>query len=144
MISDPATHAILHASSVAYDGAAVVILGPSGAGKSALALSLMAYGAALIADDQTEITLVQGHPVAGAPKALLGLVEARGIGILAAVPAPPTPVRLVVDLAQTPPARLPPRQDHTLLGVEIDLICGRDAPNLAPAILQYLKGGRVS
>jgi len=42
----------LHASCVAFNGRAVLILGPSGAGKSALALDLMSRGGSLIADDQ--------------------------------------------------------------------------------------------
>ncbi|MEM9638850.1 MAG: hypothetical protein AAGA94_14475, partial [Pseudomonadota bacterium] len=48
---------ILHASCVACQGRAVLILGRSGQGKSGLALQLMAYGADLVADDRTQVTV---------------------------------------------------------------------------------------
>ena len=41
---------LLHASCVAVAGRAVLITGPSGSGKSSLALTLLAHGAALVAD----------------------------------------------------------------------------------------------
>ena len=78
----------LHASCVALDGRGVLILGRSGAGKSSLALELMALGARLVADDRTVLHADDGAPVASCPPAILGKIEARGVGILAADPSP--------------------------------------------------------
>lgn len=134
-------HLLLHASAVAIGGRAVLILGPSGAGKSALALHLMALGAGLVADDRTEVTLHDGQPLATCPPAILGRIEARGIGILNARPAPPAPVVLVADLGRTETERLPPARDFDLLGCAVPLIFKVDAPHFPMAIVQYLKGG---
>ena len=43
---------MFHASTVARDGRAVMILGPSGSGKSDLALRLFDHGFRLVSDDQ--------------------------------------------------------------------------------------------
>ena len=74
---------VLHASCVGLDGDAVLILGKSGAGKSALALTLMAYGAQLVADDRVVLRPVDGRIIASAPDTIAGLIEARGVGIFA-------------------------------------------------------------
>lgn len=102
----------LHASAVAAEGGALLILGPSGAGKSALALDLVALGAGLIADDLVALLcageeVVAAHPAPGATEAL---IEARGIGILRLPAAAARPVRLVVDLGRVESERLPPRR----------------------------------
>lgn len=132
---------VLHATAVAVDGRALLILGPSGAGKSALALQLMALGARLVSDDRTIVSLRDGHPVAAAPDAIRGRIEARGIGILAADPAPPSPVALVVDLAHTETERLPPARRFDLLGVDLPLVHRIDSAHFPAALMQYLLGG---
>lgn len=134
---------IIHATTVAVDGRGVVIRGASGSGKSALGLQLMAYGARLVADDRTILDAAAGHPVASCPAQIRGMIEARGVGLLRADPAPPTPVVLVVDLDRKPDARLPSAEPITMLGCTVDLISGRDMPNLAAIVLQMLKGGRI-
>lgn len=134
----------LHASCVADRGRALLILGPSGAGKSALALQLMALGAGLIADDRTDLTLHDGHPVARCPAPLRGMIEARGLGLLRVDPAPPAPVVLAVDLGRTETERLPPARTIDLLGTTVDLVLGVPGPHLAPALLHFLRGGRVA
>lgn len=133
---------LMHASCVAVSGRAVLITGPSGSGKSALALTLMAFGADLVADDQTEAYLDDGQVMARCPAALQGLIEARGVGILTCASARPARVALVADLAQAEPQRLPPLRKITLLGHEIDLVLGRDNAHFAASILCYLKGSR--
>lgn len=57
---------VLHASSVAVDGRALLFLGSSGAGKTSVALQLAGGGATLLSDDVTAIELdgasVLAHP----------------------------------------------------------------------------------
>ncbi|MDF0600809.1 HPr kinase/phosphatase C-terminal domain-containing protein [Psychromarinibacter sp. C21-152] len=132
---------LIHASCVALDGRAVLIRGAAGSGKSGLALQLMALGAALVADDRTEITLHDGWPVAACPAAIRGRIEARGLGLLAADPAPPAVVRLVVDLDRVETDRLPPERHTDLLGVPLPLFHKVESLHFAPAILQYLRAG---
>jgi HPr kinase/phosphorylase len=135
---------ILHATSVAVAGRALLILGPSGSGKSALALEMMALGAGLIADDRTEISLRDGHIFAAAPPAIRGRIEARGIGILAADPAAPAPVVLAIDLGQTEDQRLPPDRHISLMGCTIPLLHKPATSHVPAALMQYLRGGRVA
>jgi serine kinase of HPr protein (carbohydrate metabolism regulator) len=67
----------------APEDAGVLLLGESGKGKSDLALRLIERGAKLVADDRTEI-FVRGNALyARAPKSLAGLMEVRGLGIVA-------------------------------------------------------------
>lgn len=133
---------LLHASCVAVAGRAVLITGPSGSGKSSLALTLLAHGAALVADDQTEIFLADGRLMARCPAPLSGLIEARGLGILTSAAAGPTEIALVADLAQPEPDRLPPRRKVTLLGTQVDLVLGHGNDHLPAAVLCYLNGTR--
>ena len=133
---------LMHASCVAVSGRAVLITGPSGSGKSALALTLLACGAGLVADDQTEIYLEADRVMARCPGALAGLIEARGLGILTAPSTGPCEVVLVADLALPEPDRLPPRRKVTLLGRQIDLVQGRDSNHFPASVLCYLKGTR--
>jgi HPr kinase/phosphorylase len=132
---------VLHATAVALEGRALLILGPSGAGKSSLALQLMALGARLVSDDRTVVTLRNGQAVAAAPDAIRGRIEARGIGILAADPAPPCPVALVADLALAETERLPPPRRFDLLGVAVPLVHRIDSAHFPAALMQYLRGG---
>lgn len=89
---------------------AVLLLGRSGAGKSDLALRLMALGAELLADDRTDLSVTRGQLQAQAPAALAGLLEIRGVGIVAVPYAKkPAPIRLVVRLGAKP-KRLPEPQ----------------------------------
>jgi len=133
----------LHASAVAIGGRGLLILGPSGAGKSGLALRLMALGARLVADDRVLVERRGAGLVAKAPDPLAGLIEARGIGLLRVASLHEAPVALAVDLAALSPARLPQPREIGLLGVEIELISGRDTPNLAHAMHILLQGGSV-
>lgn len=132
----------LHASCVALDGLGVLLLGASGSGKSGLALQLMAFGADLVADDQTMLTAAQGALHAAAPPPLTGLIEARGIGLLNAGSAPTARVVLAIDLDSSETARLPQRHTKTIVGVTLPCLHKVDSPYFPAAILQYLKAGR--
>ncbi len=133
---------ILHATTIAFDGKAVVIIGPAGSGKSGLALQLMAMGAALIADDQTVLRAHGADIIAQSHPNLTGLIEARGIGILNARPADPAPVALVIDLNTVEADRIPPPRIHALLGHNIACLHKCEHSSWPAAILQYLKAGR--
>ncbi len=133
---------LIHASCVAINGRGLLITGPSGAGKSALALQLMALGAALVADDQTELTLENSQLIARCPPNLSGLIEARGIGILRAPAITQAEIALVADLAQPEPDRLPPRRKVNLLGQSVDLVLGQGNPHFTASVLCYLNGSR--
>lgn len=133
----------IHASAVAFAGKGLLIRGPSGAGKSVLALQMIALGGILIADDRTEIRLQGQDIVADAPAILRGRIEARGVGILSAEAAGPTPIRLVVDLGQAETERLPPERHTLLLGMPVPLVFGPLHTHLAVMLSQYLNMGRV-
>lgn len=135
---------ILHATTVACEGRAVVILGPSGSGKSGLGLQLMALGATLVADDQTILQRRETGLVASCPKAIRGRIEARGVGILAAEAIDGAEIFLAVDLGVAETERLPPLRHVEWLGVPIALVHGQQSPHFAAAILIYLSGGRVA
>jgi HPr kinase/phosphorylase len=134
--------ATIHASAVGIKGQGLLILGPSGSGKSALALTLMAAGAGLVADDRVILRVEGDHLMAECPPALAGRIEARGIGILRAEPAGPVPITQVVDLGQAETHRLPPCRRITLLGLARPLVLGPWTPHLAPALMQLMRGGR--
>jgi HPr kinase/phosphorylase len=131
----------MHASCVAVSGRGVLITGPSGFGKSALALHLMALGADLVADDQTEIT-AEPDLIARCPTSLQGLIEARGVGILRASSIESAQIALVLDLGLSEPYRLPPQRAVTILGTQVPLVLGASNDHLAAAVLCYLKGSR--
>lgn len=141
-MADGVSATIFHASCVALNGGAVLILGQSGAGKSALALNLMAFGAELVADDRTEVYTRNGAAWARAPESIRGLIEARGIGILKAAAVPTARIDFVVDLDQTEEMRLPPQRKKEICGVKLPCVHKIEGAHFSSAILQYLKGGR--
>lgn len=137
---------ILHASCVALSGRGLLIMGPSGSGKSGLALQLMALGAALVADDRTEVSVgADGALWAAPPPGLPQLIEARFVGLLR-VPAlsPPVPLALAADLGQTETLRLPPDRWHSLLGQSLPLVFHSAGAHFPSALLHYLTHGRES
>lgn len=96
----------IHACCVAIGKRGVLILGDSGAGKSDLVLRLVDDGAKLVADDRTELYVSRGLLHARAPKSIAGLLEVRGIGIVALPFVKSVPLGLAVKL-DTPSKRLP-------------------------------------
>jgi HPr kinase/phosphorylase len=114
---------LVHATAVAIGGVAVLLRGPSGAGKSDLALRLIAAGANLVADDQSELHREGQRVVVRAPAAIAGLIEARGIGILDLAPPVEAPLGLIVDLV--PPERVerfPEEHREEILGVAVPVV----------------------
>ena len=103
----------------------------------------MALGAELVADDVTELRRLSDTLSASAPPELLGLVEARGVGLLAAGHARSALVALVVDLDEIEGRRHPPARTTTIAGVELPLIRKVEGAHFPAAVLQCLKGGRA-
>ncbi|WP_299722993.1 HPr kinase/phosphatase C-terminal domain-containing protein [uncultured Tateyamaria sp.] len=131
----------LHASSVALDGKGVLITGASGSGKSSLALQLMAMGCTLVADDQTELARQDDLLWASAPTAILGVIEARGVGLLHA-DTTVAAIDLVIDLDQKERDRLPQRHEVTILGLTRPCLHNAASDAWPAAIIQYLQRGR--
>ena len=134
----------LHGSCVALSGRGVLILGPSGSGKSSLALQLMSLGCDLVSDDRTDVALQDGALEATAPEAIRGRIEARGMGLLIAVPAPSARLVLAVDLAHLESERLPHPRFYPVLGIDLPLLHRVESAHFPAAILQYLKAGRAA
>ena len=104
----------------------------------------MALGAVLVADDRTILTAIEAGIIATCPKPLLGKIEARGVGILAAPYQRQAHVRLLVDCDETETARLPQSREIDLLDHKIPLLHPPDGPHFPAAIIQMLKGARIA
>ena len=76
----------VHATCLSIDDVGLLIRGPSGIGKSDLALRLIDKGARLVADDRVGLLVSDNHVIARAPATLAGLLEVRGLGMLAIAP----------------------------------------------------------
>jgi serine kinase of HPr protein (carbohydrate metabolism regulator) len=112
----------VHASTVASEGRAVVILGPSGSGKSDLALRLLDRGFTLVSDDQTLVKKDGERLVASAPPNIAGKLEIRGIGIVDMQTVSDVPVALLVELTSEI-QRLPDEnRERPVLGIKLPLI----------------------
>jgi serine kinase of HPr protein (carbohydrate metabolism regulator) len=112
----------VHASTVASDGRAVLIMGPSGAGKSDLALRLLDRGFTLVSDDQTIVKRDGERLIASPPPTIAGKLEIRGIGIVEVQCRSDVPVALVVELTGQI-ERLPDDVRHrVILGAKLPFI----------------------
>lgn len=102
----------IHASCVRLGRSGVLLLGPSGSGKSDLALRLMGKGARLVSDDRTELFLKGRMLYARPPRALAGLLEIAGLGVITQPHAAQTAIKLAVQLG-IPAQRLPKPRHYT-------------------------------
>ncbi len=100
----------IHASCAARDGQGVLLLGPSGSGKSDLLLRLLDRGFDLVADDRVELA----DGIASVPRALAGLLEVRGLGVVRLPHVPSARIALAVELGAG--ERLPAPATHALSG----------------------------
>ena len=107
---------LVHASCVALKSAGVLLLGDSGSGKSDLALRLIHEGWRLVADDRTVLSVAKNGIAAAAPTTIKGLLEVRGLGIIA-MAAGPARLKLVVQLGREGP-RLPQAEHWTPPGLK--------------------------
>ncbi|MEM6678029.1 MAG: HPr kinase/phosphatase C-terminal domain-containing protein [Pseudomonadota bacterium] len=131
----------LHASAVALDQRALLILGPSGSGKTTLALEMIAFGAELVADDRVLLAGRGALTVVAPVPRLAGLIEIRGAGILRHPYRAPVPALCAVDLGETPSERMPKPWLRRLGGVALPCLAGRGIP--AAALLAILRVGRL-
>jgi HPr kinase/phosphorylase len=128
---------LVHATTVAVGGRAVLLRGPSGSGKSDLALRLIDAGARLVADDQSELRRDGDAILVRAPATIAGLIEARGMGILKVDPLPVARLVLIADLvAPETVERLPEPSSETIFGLAIPLVALAPFEASAPAKLR--------
>lgn len=117
----------LHGTCIALGARAVLLRGASGAGKSDLAYRLIREDAdgetRLVADDQVALRMAEGALLAHAPAALAGLLELRGLGLVAVPTVPEAPLALIVDLvAREAVPRLPEPRYEALLGIRLPVL----------------------
>jgi len=102
---------VLHATTLArrVDGEwrGVLVRGHSGVGKSDLALRAWERGWRLVADDRTLVWMSAGLVYGRAPDPIIGLIEARGVGLVAIPALPFVRLALVVDAAEGSVERMP-------------------------------------
>ena len=124
---------MLHATTVAFGGRAVIISGRSGSGKSDLALRLFDRGFVLVSDDQTYLRIADAKLMASAPPAIRGKMEVRGVGIVEVECLDEVPVCLMVELASEI-ERLPADgRSRMILGVNLPLVSVDAMTASAPA-----------
>ena len=137
----PDARQLLHATCVAAGDRGLLILGGSGTGKSALALKLIALGAALVADDQVAVEPDGDALRAFCPRdAIRGMIEARGFGILHMQAQTSARLILALDLDRIEGARLPPMRQLTLLGRALPLAHTLKGDHLPSALYCHLTG----
>jgi HPr kinase/phosphorylase len=131
---------LVHATAVALDGAAVLLRGASGSGKSDLALRLIDGGGLLVADDQTVLRRAGEAVLAGAPAAIQGLLEVRGVGVVRVGALETAPLVLIADLTLSENIeRLPESRIETVLGCPIPVVDLAAFEPSAPAKLRLLR-----
>jgi serine kinase of HPr protein (carbohydrate metabolism regulator) len=127
-----------HANLIAlYDRGAwkgVLIEGESGSGKSDLALRCLSHGFRLVADDRTRLWISDGRLFGAAPDPIAGLIELRGLGVLAEPARRLAEIRLVARCLgpSDPQERLPDRDTRVLLGMAVPKVTVRHLEASAP------------
>jgi HPr kinase/phosphorylase len=108
-------------------GRAVLILGPAGSGKSALALQLMALGAAL-SPTTAPCCAACRRLWPARPTRIRGMIEARGMGILPPPRLPAAERRAGRRPRPTETERLPPPRRLDRAGPGADLLHKIESP----------------
>jgi serine kinase of HPr protein (carbohydrate metabolism regulator) len=126
-------HAGLIARRMAGVWRGVMIEGPSGSGKSDLAFRALGQGFRLVADDRVVIWASEGRLYGRAPDTLRGLIELRGVDVIAVEPLALCEIAVVARLGT--PERLPDLATETILGISIPLMAVNPFELSAPAKL---------
>lgn len=101
----------------------VLIEGPSGSGKSDLALRALDAGWSLVADDRVLVWACEGRLYGRAPDPIEGLIEARGLGVLAVRRRAFAEIALVcVCNPDGPIERMPEDEARKLAGVTVPVV----------------------
>lgn len=114
-------HAGLVAARVGGRWRGALIEGASGSGKSDLAIRLLGAGLRLVADDRVIVWTSGGQLYGRAPLPLSGLLEARGVGIVAETPLDFSEIALLVRCTEAP-ERMPDAAPAEVLGIAIPQI----------------------
>jgi serine kinase of HPr protein (carbohydrate metabolism regulator) len=116
----------IHGTGLLLGARGVILRGPAGAGQSLLALELLdrwelrGVPARLVSDDRIDVAVERGALVMYAPRAIEGLIELRGRGIVTRPFIARAPVDLVVDLVDTLERMIEEEALSTaLLGIEV-------------------------
>ena len=142
-MSIPLTSETIHATAVASEGRAVLLLGPSGSGKSDLALRLIDRGWRLVSDDQTVLHRTADTLRASAPATIAGKLEVRGLGIVDLPHDRDVVVALAVELTHEIIRMPDDSRERSFLGVAVPLI-GVDATTASAAAKVVLALRQVS
>jgi serine kinase of HPr protein (carbohydrate metabolism regulator) len=131
---------IVHAGLIAWRASGawrgVLIMGGSGSGKSDLMLRAIGQGFRLVADDRT-LTWRSGSGAFGrAPETLSGLIELRGVGVIAEPALPLAEIVLVVRCQDTEEVeRIPEPGAQDVAGIPLPVIGLHALDASAPAKL---------
>jgi hypothetical protein len=134
-LSGEVRHAGLIAARLGGYWRGVLIEGPPGAGKSDLALRALDQGFCLAADDRVLVWTCDGALFGRAPDALAGLLEVRGLQVVAVPALSFAQVALVARCGA--PERIPDPQFADILGVCLPLIDIDPREASAPAKLRH-------
>lgn len=100
-----------------------LIEGPSGVGKSDLALRALDAGFHLVADDRVTAFVSAGRLYGKAPESLAGLIEIRGLGVVAQPTLAFCEIVLVIRCVAAPEGveRLPEPRSEPILGIRVSV-----------------------
>ena len=126
-------HAGLIARRVGGYWRGALIEGPSGAGKSDLAIRALDAGFRLVADDRVVLWASGGRLYGRAPDPLKGLIEMRGVDVVAVEPLPFAAVAMIARLAS--PERMPEQHTEKVLGISVPTLDVAPFEASAPAKL---------
>ena len=130
---------IMHATCVDVEGAGILIVGQSGSGKSSLAVSLLALGASLVADDQCELIFQDNGFLVTKPLSLPDNIEIRGIGLVSVPILTDTSLCWIVNMAANAKERMPTPKVTDLNGSPVPSLFGKNVDDLASRIYVLVK-----
>ena len=125
---------IMHATCVDINGSGVLIVGRSGSGKSSLAISLLALGSTLVADDQCELVKKNNRVRISKPASLPNSIEIRGIGLVSVPMVVETSLDWVVNMDEAETERMPTLRFTEIGGYRVQTVFGKGVDDLASRI----------